>query len=205
MTQRLDHIGDQPMKYFDENVPWEIRSQILMYNATFAMSDAERAEFIGLPKGCRIRENAKILSPEKLIIGENCWIGEGAILDASGGLTVGSNTSIGLSVFVWTHDSHKLNIRGTNTRDCQNRIKRKSTSIGSNCFIAGPSVIMPGVTIGNSCIVSPMSVVYEDLPDHTIYKPYRNFLEQEKVIANLEMRLSNLEKILLESKHRCEE
>ena len=103
--------------YYNQETPWEIREQILKYNATFSMSDVERAKFLGLPNGCRIRENAKIISQDKLVIGENCWIGEGAILDASGGLEIGSNTSIGLNVMLWTHDSYKLNIRGKNTRE----------------------------------------------------------------------------------------
>ena len=164
------------MEHFSSDVPWEIREQILRYQATFCMSDAERAEFLGLPTGCRIRENAKIISQENLTIGENCGIGEGAILDASGGLEIGSNTSIGLSVFVWTHDSHRLNVRGQNTRDQSHRIMRKPTAIGSNCFVSGPSVIVPGVQIGDRCLISPMSVVYEDLPDRTVYQPYRNMM-----------------------------
>ncbi|MFY9104352.1 acyltransferase [Aliarcobacter cryaerophilus] len=166
--------------HFNELTSWEIREQILKYNATFSMTDVERANFLGLPNGCRIRENAKIISQEKLSIGENCWIGEGAILDASGELEIGSNTSIGLNVMVWTHDSHKLNIKGKNTREANSGIIRKKTKIGSSCFIAGPSVIMPGVTIGDKCIVAPMSVVYEDLPDRTIYQPYKNFVDLKK-------------------------
>ena len=76
---------------FDPGVSWEIREQILKYQATFCMSDVERARFLGLPEGCRIRENAKIISQEKLTIGTHCWIGEGAVLDASGGLSIGSH------------------------------------------------------------------------------------------------------------------
>lgn len=187
---------------FLEETDWEIRQQILMYNATFSMSDKERAAFLGLPDGCRIRENAKIISQQNLTIGENCWIGEGAVLDASGGLTIGSNTSIGLNVMVWTHDSHRLNIKGKNTQEHNAGIIRKPTSIGSNCFIAGPSVIMPGVTIGDKCIIAPMSVVYEDLPDKTVYTPYKemyDFVQQaqkDRKIEELEERLAKLEQLM---------
>jgi acetyltransferase-like isoleucine patch superfamily enzyme len=162
---------------FSPETPWEIRKQILDYQATACMSDVERAAYFGLPKGCRMREGAKIISPQNLKIGEDCWIGEGAVLDASGGLEIGANTSIGLGVFLWTHDSHKNNIRGENTRDASHKIKRAPTKIGSNCFISGPTVVMPGVTVGDKCIIAPMSVVYEDLPDRTVYKPYRQFFE----------------------------
>lgn len=193
--------------YFLEETPWEVREQILRHNATRNMSDIERAQFFKLPNGCRIREGAKIFCQENLVIGECCWIGENAILDASGGLTIGSHTSIGLSVFVWTHDSHRLNLRGQNTREHSHKIVRKPTQIGSNCFIAGPSVIMPGVKVGDKCVVSPLSVVYEDLPDKTIYAPYRKMLDftsrhDRKRIRELQDRIAALEKGLALLKER---
>lgn len=178
--------------FFDKETPWHIRKQILDYHATQTMSDMERARYFGLPSKCRMRENAKIISPENLVIGENNWIGEGAVLDASGGLEIGTNCQIGLGVYVWSHDSHRAAIKGINTQEHQSTIIRKPTKIGDNCFIAGPSVIMPGVTIGNKCIVSPMSVVFEDLPDKTVYKPYKNMLELLDSIKNKDIELQKL-------------
>lgn len=183
-------------KYFQEEVPWETREQILRYQASQCMSDTERAQFFGLPTGSRMRERAKILSPENLKLGKNCWIGEGAILDASGGLEIGEDTSIGLNVMLWTHDSHPLNIAGKNLSEHKARILRKPTRIGSRCFIGGPSVVMPGVTIGDQCVIAPMSVVYADLPDKTVYRPYENFLNEKARIDELERRLAELESVL---------
>ena len=131
------------------------------------LTDDERAELLGLPSGCRIREGAKILSKENLVIGENCWIGENAVLDASGGLQIGENTSIGLGVFVWTHTSHLSNLSGDNQIG-SSKIIRKNTSIGSNCFIGGPSVILPGVTIGDRCVIRPLSLIDKDIPSRTV-------------------------------------
>ncbi len=175
----------------------DLRIAILRRLASSVMTDDERAEFFGLPKGCRIREGAKIISPENLIIGEFCWIGEGAILDASGGLEIGSHTSIGLNVMLWTHDSHKLNIRGQNIQENQSQIKRKKTKIGSNCFIAGPSVVMPGVTIGDKCIVSPGSIVYQDLKDGTIFQPYKQMFDGLIRLDELEKEITSIKKLLV--------
>ncbi|PHZ84845.1 acyltransferase [Paremcibacter congregatus] len=185
------------MHPFSDEIDPLLRQQILLYHSTATMADSERANVLGLPEGCRIREGAKIISQEKLSIGTNCWIGENAILDASGGLEVGSSTSIGLSVFVWTHDSHLMNIDGDNSREDNHRIKRRATKIGNNCFIAGHSVIMPGVTIGDSCIIGPLSVVYNDLPDNSTYTPYRDFYKQKNTITKLEKRIMELEKLVL--------
>lgn len=182
----------------DAEVSLALREQILLYHSTATLADSERAKVLGLPEGCRIREGAKIISPENLTIGHNCWIGENSILDASGMLSVGSNTSIGLSVFVWTHDSHIMNKEGNNLKTNNHKIKRKPTNIGSNCFIAGHTVIMPGVTIADNCIIGPMSVVYKDLPANSVYTPYRDMFNILEKNAKLERRIEKLEAMLSE-------
>jgi len=186
-------MNDGPMRFFREDTPFDVRKQVLHALATAAMSDVERAEFYGLPEGCRMREGAKIISPEKLILGRNVWIGENAVLDASGGLEIGSNTSIGLGVYLWTHDSHKLNLMGDNTREARSSIKRRATHVGSNCFLAGPSVVMPGVTIGDHCVVAPLSLVKNNLPEGSVYTPYRDLLKLEGRVKSLEARIADLQ------------
>lgn len=180
----------------DFETEMELREQILLYQCAQGLTDIERARLLQLPEGTRIREGAKILSPKNLKMGVNNWIGENAIIDASGGLEIGSNNSIGLSVFVWSHSSHKVNLTGDNTKENSNKIIRKKTRIGNNCFIAGHSVIMPGVTIGDKCIISPMSVVYEDLPDNSVYAPYKDFFKLDKKIKDLEAEIETLKESL---------
>lgn len=160
-----------------------LRSAIMKQVISQFLTDDERAEFFGLPEGCRIREGAKIISPEKLEIGSYCWIGENAILDASGGLSIGSHTSIGLSVFVWSHSSHLTNLSGHNEIG-SSLIQRKKTKIGSGCFIAGPSVILPGVTIGDNVLVRPFSVIERDVPSRSLVsnnETKEGLFDQERV------------------------
>lgn len=42
------------------------------------------------------------------------------------------------------------------------------TRIGKNCFIGGRALIMPGVTIGDNCVVGAGSVVTKDVPDRCL-------------------------------------
>ncbi len=42
------------------------------------------------------------------------------------------------------------------------------TRIGKNCFIGGRSMILPGVQIGDGCIVAAGAVVTKDVPSGTI-------------------------------------
>ncbi len=190
--------------YFPEDDEAElahIRSEILRYRTTFLMNDRERAEFLGLPDGCRIRENAKILKPENFVCGTNVWIGEGAVLDAQGGLEVGDNTQIGLGVFLWSHTTHKQAIAGETARD-KRLIEYKPTRIGSNCFIAGPSVVGPGVTIGDRVIVSPMSFVSRDVPSDAIVSNQRLMRASDTRIASLESEVERLQERLAELESR---
>ncbi len=122
------------------------------------LTDEERAKFYNLPKGCRIRENAKIISPENFICGEFVWIGEGAILDASGGLEIGNHSTIGVGVLVWSHTSYLSNLAMSNYSG-NPFIQRSKTTIGNGVYVVGPTVIYPGVTIGDKTVVLPMSTV----------------------------------------------
>lgn len=45
---------------------------------------------------------------------------------------------------------------------------RRETYVGENCFIGGQSLVMPGVRIGNGCIVGAGSVVTKSVPDNCI-------------------------------------
>ncbi len=144
-----------------------VRREIDRYLATERMTDDERAAHFGLPRGCRMRERAKILSQENLTLGEHVWIGEGAMLDATGGLAIGSHTSIGLNVMIWTHSTVLTALAMSNEINSPYRTTAP-VSIGSGCFIGGPSVIMPGVTIGERVVVLPMSLISKDVRDRVI-------------------------------------
>lgn len=159
------YVPDLPIKNNPRN--FNLRPGILGRVISQILTDDERAIFFGLPEGCRIREGAKIISPEKLKIGKYCWIGENAILDASGGLEIGSHNSIGLSVFIWSHSSHLTNLSMQNEIDSA-LIQRKTTKIGNGCFIAGPSVISAGVTIGDNVFIKPFSTVSQDIPSGSL-------------------------------------
>lgn len=155
------------LKFSDTERTRGLREDILRKLLALAMTDDERAAMLGLPDSCRVRESAKIISPENLNCGEYVWIGENVVLDASGGLQIGSHTTIAVGALVWTHSSVLANLELDN-RSGNPWIVRKPTTIGRGCYIGGPSSIYPGVSIGNEVIVMPMSVVTDDVPDNVM-------------------------------------
>ncbi len=168
-----------------------IREDIIKYRSTFLLNDRERALILGLPEGCRIRENAKILNQENFVCGHNVWIGEGAILDAQGGLEIGDYSQIGLYVMVWSHSSHYQAL-GSQTGKGKGKIMYKKTTIGKNCFIAGHSVIAAGITLGNKVVVLPGSFVDKDLPDNAVYGTN---LEIKNLYSKIEALEAEIEKL----------
>ena len=42
------------------------------------------------------------------------------------------------------------------------------TRIGRHCFIGGESIILPGITIGDECVIGAGSVVTKDVPSRSI-------------------------------------
>ena len=153
--------------FLDDERSNRLRPQILNDVVGQYLNDAERARFLGLPETTRVRERVKIISPEHLTIGEHCWIGEGAVLDASGGLEIGEHTSIGLNTLIFTHSSWLANMTLQN-HSGSDLIERKPVKIGKGCFIGGLVVIMAGVTIGDFATVQPNSVVAKDVPPRTL-------------------------------------
>ncbi|CAN7683826.1 acyltransferase [Variovorax sp. LjRoot290] len=140
-----------------------LREDIVRRFMAQLLTDDERARLFGLPASCRVRENTKILQAEKLKCGEHVWIGENAYLDASGGLSIGDHSTIGVGVYVWTHTSVLANLLHEN-RPGGAHVVRRPTHIGAGCYIVGHSVINPGVRIGDGAVVLPMSCVSDDVP-----------------------------------------
>ena len=89
-------------------------------------------------------------------IGPDCMISLSANLDKSypKGIHIGTSTAVNFGAVILTHD--------------YTRQMHLDTRIGDRCLIGAHAFIMPGVTIGDECIVSPASVVIKDVPPNTI-------------------------------------
>jgi acetyltransferase-like isoleucine patch superfamily enzyme len=70
------------------------------------------------------------------------------------GVHIGDGTLISFNAVIFAHDL--------------SRHFHTHTYIGRNCFIGAHSIIMPGVTIGDQCIVGSGAVVTKDVPSGSI-------------------------------------
>lgn len=70
------------------------------------------------------------------------------------GIHIGADTYVAFDAAILAHD--------------RTRGLYAHTRIGKNCFIGGRSLIMPGVTIGDECIVGAGAVVTKNVPSRSI-------------------------------------
>lgn len=85
-------------------------------------------------------------------IGEGVKLSRKTHLDQTNprGVRIGDWTALGPGARVLTHDF-------TNRRHL-------TTTVGRNSFIGAHAILMPGVSVGDNCIVSAGAVVYTDIP-----------------------------------------
>jgi len=103
---------------------------------------------------------ADILSPRRLVIGNDCSIGFHVTLDARGGLRIGDNCNISSQVAIWT-GSHDVN-------STDFKYVSSPVAIEDRAWISFRAVILGGVTIGEGAVVAAGAVVTKDVPPFTI-------------------------------------
>lgn len=89
-------------------------------------------------------------------IAEDCMISFEAKLDKTypRGVHIGESTAVSFGAVILTHDY---------ARDMH-----AETYIGKQCQIGARSVIMPGITVGDNCVVAIASVVMRDVPPNSL-------------------------------------
>jgi len=92
----------------------------------------------------------------KMNIGEGTIMSLQAKLDKANpkGINIGDYSFVAFGATILTHDF----VRSLHT----------DTFIGNQTFIGANSIIMPGVKVGNNCIVGAGSVVTKDVPDNSL-------------------------------------
>ena len=98
-----------------------------------------------------------------IIIGDHTRIGlHNTII---GPVTIGSHVNLaqGITVTALNH-----NFEDTNQRIDEQGVNTTAVAIGDDVWIGANAVILPGVHIGNHCVVAAGAVVTKDVPAHSL-------------------------------------
>jgi putative colanic acid biosynthesis acetyltransferase WcaF len=134
--------------------PWQISSKLriralTMFGATIA-------------NGVVFRPRTRVKFPWKLHIGESSWVGEGVWIHNQDDVWIGSNVVLSQDTFVTT-GSHALRTDMS--------LITKPVRIGDGAWITSRCIILGGVDIGESSVVTPNTVVpaNSQLPANKIF------------------------------------
>jgi acetyltransferase-like isoleucine patch superfamily enzyme len=116
-----------------------------------------KAKLLGFAEGASIYDSSLVFGDVR--VGAGTWVGPFAILDGSGGLTIGSHCSISAGAQIYTHDSVRWATSGGAAA-----YEYASTSVGDNCYIGPNTIVSKGVQIGSGCVIGANSLVLESIP-----------------------------------------
>jgi maltose O-acetyltransferase len=99
----------------------------------------------------------------RLVIGERCWINAECLFDASDEIIIGDEVAIAQGVALITN-THEIG----STYQRAGQLRRQPIRVGSGSWIGARSIILPGVDIGEGCVVAAGSVVTRSVERDTL-------------------------------------
>ena len=144
----------------------ETRASLVKFNTE--PDDKVRGEILNALIGS-LGDKCFITPPFFCDYGKNITLGDGVYFNANctildcAEVKVGSNTMIGPNVQIYT-PVHPLEYRKRNS----GLESAKPISIGENSWIGGGAIILPGVNVGNGCVIGAGAVVTKDIPDNAV-------------------------------------
>lgn len=101
----------------------------------------------------------------QLCIGADCWIGQDCFLHSAGGITVGERVGIGPGVRIITSCHEEA---GRATPILWSPLRFAPVRIQDDCDIGVGAILLPGVHLGRGCQVGAGAVVTTSFPDYAV-------------------------------------
>ncbi len=117
----------------------------------------------------KMGKNCYVTPPIFFDYGCNLELGDGVYFNANcvvldcAKVYVGSNTFIGPNCQFYT-PIHPLDYKTRNTFV----ESAEPIRIGKNCWLGGSVIVLPGVNIGDGCVIGAGAVVTKDIPDNSL-------------------------------------
>ena len=144
-----------------ETLTWE-------YNA-LRPDDPRRTELLKQIMGGELKEGITVLSPVYFDYGVLTKLGKGTFVNHGCYFMDGGTITIGENVFIGPFTGFYTATHPTDyARRNQGLEWARPIVVGDNCWFGANCSVMPGVTIGNGCVIAAGSVVTTDIPDNSI-------------------------------------
>lgn len=127
-------------------------------------------------KNIYLKTNVNIKSPWNLTIGDNCWVGENVWIDNLDKVTIGNNVCISQGALLLTgnHDYSKTSFD----------YKNASIILEDGVWIGAKSVICPGVIAYSHSILTVGSIATHNMDNYGIYQGNPAVKIRERIIKS---------------------
>lgn len=127
-------------------------------------------------KNIILKNNINIKSPWNLIIGDNCWIGENVWIDNLDKVTIGNNVCISQGALLLTgnHDYSKSSFN----------YKNAPIILEDGVWIGAKSVVCPGVIAYSHSILTVGSIATHNMDKYCIYQGNPAIKIRERIIKS---------------------
>lgn len=115
---------------------------------------------------CFVEYAGEQFTPE-IVIGNNVQIGRYLTLTAISSIKVGRGCLFSEHVYISDHAHDVFGMEDTPLVS-RGLLAKGAVAIGDFCFLGFRSMVMPGVTLGNRCIVGAGSIVTKSFPDNSV-------------------------------------
>ena len=153
---------------FDSSFPWPYSLKIKLLKLFGAK----------IGKGLIIKPRVRIKNAWRLVIGDNCWIGESVWIDNLENVTIGSNVSISQGAMLLT-GNHDYTVA-----DFKYRLGEIHLEDG--VWIGAKAVVCPGVVCKSHSILTVCSVANKQLEEFGIYSGNPAVLVRTRKFSTLE-------------------
>lgn len=141
-------------------------------------------------KNVRLSRHGTVVNPQEVTIGDNVFISEYFHISAHS-FTIGRDVIIGPRLTVICNN-HIFDCIGQSVYDYASNKTFKPIEIGSDSWIGANVTLLPGVTVGQGCIVGAGSVVNKSLPPYTVCvgvpcKPIKTRFSEDNLKKHLQM------------------
>jgi len=121
--------------------------------------------FLPIGKNTLILKGFEVRNPGGLKIGNNCYVNINFFVQASGRVTIGNDVLIGPGTYIISENHTFGNLK----KLIRNQdIEKAPVLIGNNVWIGVGVIILPGVTIGDGCVIAAGAVVTKSFPKNSV-------------------------------------
>lgn len=113
-------------------------------------------------KGLVIKNNVVIKSPWNLVVGDDCWLGEDCWIDNLDKVVIGSNVCISQGAMLLT-GNHDYTVSSMPYRNAPIHIE-------DGAWVGAQTTVCPGVTVHRNAILTVGSVATKDMEANAIYQ-----------------------------------